>query len=163
MVRLRQLRRPGRSSREALQLLDYTQGGPAPDPANNDTPLRPQALLDRGAADEIHGEGGDDFIYSMTGNDVVYGEGQDNDIVGGFGNDWISGGTGDDDDLGDDSRISTSRNFSLRLDVERHRPAPTSRGLPPATLPGMCLAEPLYGIAGAARPPIRTRGRRTAT
>ena len=94
----------------AVQLLDYTQGGPAYNAAS--------AALDRGAADEIHGESGDDFIYAMTGNDVVFGEGQDDDIVGGYGNDWISAGTGDDGVVGDDGRISTSRN-STRLHVGR--------------------------------------------
>ena len=68
--------------------------------------------LDRGAADEIHGEGGDDFIYGQVGNDVLFGEGQDDDIIGGYGDDWISGGTGDDGVIGDDGRISTSRNSS---------------------------------------------------
>ena len=65
---------------------------------------------DIGAADEIHGESGDDFIYGMKGGDVIFGEGQDDDIVGGYGNDWISGGTGDDGVIGDDGRIFTSRN-----------------------------------------------------
>ena len=41
---------------------------------------------------------------------MIFGEGQDDDIVGGYGNDWISGGTGDDGVIGDDGRISTSRN-----------------------------------------------------
>jgi Ca2+-binding RTX toxin-like protein len=86
----------------SVSLLDYTPGGPDVDPA--------ALTRDRGAADEIHGEGGDDQIYGMTGNDVLFGEGQDDDLVGGWGNDWISGGTGDDGILGDDGRIFTSRN-----------------------------------------------------
>jgi Ca2+-binding RTX toxin-like protein len=86
----------------AAQLLDYTPGGPDYNPT--------QAANDIGAADEIHGESGDDFIYGMKGNDVLFGEGQDDDTIGGYGNDWISGGTGDDGILGDDGRIFTSRN-----------------------------------------------------
>ncbi len=96
----------------AAQLLDYTPGGP-------DYSLA--ALNDIGAADEIHGESGDDFIYGMKGSDVLYGEGQDDDLIGGYGNDWISGGTGDDGVLGDDGRIFTTRNSST-------------------------IGEPLYGI-----------------
>ena len=68
------------------------------------------AATDIGAADEIHGESGDDFIYGEKGDDVLFGEGQDDDIIGGYGNDWISGGTGDDGIIGDDGRIFTSRN-----------------------------------------------------
>ena len=111
----------------AIQLLDYTQGGPAFNAAS--------AALDRGLADEIHGEGGDDFIYGQVGNDVVFGEGQDDDIVGGYGNDWISGGTGDDGVIGDDGRISTSRNssdgytWSNATATLESRPAPAT---PPA-------------------------------
>ena len=96
------------------QLLDYTPGGPD----YNAT----AAARDIGAADEIHGESGDDFIYAQVGNDVVFGEGQDDAIVGGYGNDWISAGTGDDAVLGDDGRIFASRNSTA-------------------------FGEPLYGIA----------------
>ncbi|MGC9329054.1 MAG: hypothetical protein ACP5I1_15575, partial [Candidatus Hinthialibacter sp.] len=63
-----------------------------------------------GAADEIHGESGDDFIHGMTGGDVIYGDSEDDDLYGEAGNDWISGGTGDDGILGDDGFIFTSRN-----------------------------------------------------
>jgi Ca2+-binding RTX toxin-like protein len=68
------------------------------------------AANDIGAADELHGESGDDVIYGMKGNDILFGEGQDDDLIGGHGNDWISGGTGDDGVIGDDGRIMTSRN-----------------------------------------------------
>jgi Ca2+-binding RTX toxin-like protein len=98
----------------AAQLLDYTPGGPDYNAA--------AAALDIGAADEIHGESGDDFIYAQVGNDVVFGEGQDDAIIGGYGNDWLSGGTGDDAILGDDGRIFASRNSAM-------------------------FGEPLYGIA----------------
>ncbi|MEO1639795.1 MAG: hypothetical protein AAFU41_11175 [Pseudomonadota bacterium] len=86
----------------AVELLDYTEGGPDLDPA---------ALFnDNGAADEIHGESGDDTIYGMTGSDVLFGDGQSDDIIGGWGHEWISGGTGVDGVIGDDGRIMTSRN-----------------------------------------------------
>ena len=100
----------------AVELIDYTTGGPDYDPA---------AMEDNGAADEIHGESGDDQAYGMVGDDVLFGEGQDDDLIGGWGNDWISGGTGIDGVLGDDGRIYTSRN------VEGN----TSH-----------MSEPLYGI-----------------
>jgi hypothetical protein len=85
----------------AVEFLDYTEGG---------IDWNRGSCNDIGAADEIHGEAGDDFIYGMKGDDVLYGDGQDDDIIGGYGNDWISGGTGDDGVIGDDGRIMTSRN-----------------------------------------------------
>jgi hypothetical protein len=92
-----------------------------------------QIIADNGAADEIHGENGDDFIYGGKGADWLYGDGQSDDIIGGYGNDWISGGTGDDGIIGDDGRIYTSRN-SLSAD-------PTN--------PGYLVSqgEPLNGVA----------------
>ena len=90
----------------AAELLDYTPGGMDFDPDN--------AVNDRGAGDELHGEAGDDFIYGMTGNDVLFGEGQDDDLIGGYGHDTIFGGTGADGVLGDDGRIYTSRNSTTR-------------------------------------------------
>ena len=45
----------------AVSHLDYTPGGPDFNAA--------QAQLDRGAADLIHGEAGDDVIYGQIGND----------------------------------------------------------------------------------------------
>jgi hypothetical protein len=86
----------------AVRLIDYTPGGPDFDPVHQ--------ALDIGAADEIHGESGDDFIYGGKGSDWLYGEGQNDDVIGGYGNDWMSGGTGDDGMIGDDGRIYTSRN-----------------------------------------------------
>jgi hypothetical protein len=86
----------------AVELLDYTLGGPDFKPA--------EAALDIGASDEIHGEAGDDFIYGMVGSDVLFGDGQDDDLIGGYGNDWFSGGTGQDGVIGDDGRIFSSRN-----------------------------------------------------
>ncbi len=58
----------------------------------------------------MHGEAGNDTVYTGAGNDIVFGDAQDDDLVGGWGNDWISGGTGADGILGDDGRIFTSRN-----------------------------------------------------
>jgi Ca2+-binding RTX toxin-like protein len=111
----------------AAQLLDYTPGGV----------LGAAPTSDIGAADEIHGESGDDFIYGQKGNDVLFGEGQDDDIIGGYGNDWISGGTGDDGVIGDDGRIFTSRNGT---------------------------AEPLNGVAATTQVAISTPGNmQTAT
>jgi Ca2+-binding RTX toxin-like protein len=85
----------------AVKLLDYTPGGPD---------FNSAAGNDIGAADEVHGEAGDDFIYGMKGSDILFGDGQDDDLIGGYGNDWISGGTGQDGVIGDDGRIFTSRN-----------------------------------------------------
>ncbi len=68
------------------------------------------AYTDIGGRDEVHGESGDDTVYSGCGNDVIFGDGDDDDLIGGWGNDWISGGTGQDGVLGDDGRIFTSRN-----------------------------------------------------
>ncbi|MDH4109610.1 MAG: hypothetical protein OEW35_14975, partial [Gammaproteobacteria bacterium] len=84
-----------------VELLDYTVGGPDFNPAG--------AATDIGAADEIHGESGDDFIYGMVGNDVLFGDSESDDLIGGWGNDWISGGQGMDGVLGDDGRIYTGR------------------------------------------------------
>jgi Ca2+-binding RTX toxin-like protein len=85
----------------AVELLDYTPGGVDFDAAGQ--------ANDRGDADVLHGESGDDALYGMVGPDVLFGEGQDDDLIGGYGPDWISGGTGRDGILGDDGRIATSR------------------------------------------------------
>jgi hypothetical protein len=104
----------------AVQLLDYTPGGPA---------VSAGALgTDIGGSDEIHGEGGDDTVYAGRGDDVVFGDAGDDDLIGGWGFDWISGGTGQDGVLGDDGRILTSRN-------------------PGAPAAYTTAGEPLYGIA----------------
>ncbi|MGH8621098.1 MAG: hypothetical protein ACRET3_03075, partial [Burkholderiales bacterium] len=99
----------------AVQLLDYTPGGPDFTPTVESGPadiaINPATgLRDIGAADEVHGESGDDFIYGMVGGDVLFGDGQDDNMVGGYGADWMSGGTGDDGMLGDDGRLFASRN-----------------------------------------------------
>src|SRR5258708_6553052 len=101
----------------AVSLLDYTPGGPDYTPSVESGPadiaINPvTGVRDIGAADEIHGEAGDDFIFGQVGNDVLYGDGQNDSIVGGYGADWISGGTGDDGILGDDGLIFASRNSS---------------------------------------------------
>jgi Ca2+-binding RTX toxin-like protein len=99
----------------AVQLLDYTPGGPDFTTAVEGVPLEVAinpgtGLRDQGQADEVHGEGGDDAIYGMVGNDALYGDQHDDIVIGGYGDDWISGGTGDDGILGDDGRLLVSRN-----------------------------------------------------
>jgi Ca2+-binding RTX toxin-like protein len=86
---------PSKITPRAIVLLDYTPGGNA---------------ADQGAADVLHGEGGDDEIHGQTGNDVIFGEGQDDDLYGEAGSDRIYAGAGEDGVLGDDGRIQTSRN-----------------------------------------------------
>jgi hypothetical protein len=109
----------------AVRLIDYTPGGPDFDTVNH-------AASDIGAANEVHGESGDDFIYGGKGSDWLYGDGQNDDMIGGYGNDWMSGGTGDDGMIGDDGRIFTSRN-SLSAD-------PANSGYK------VSVGEPLNGI-----------------
>ncbi|NEU80298.1 DUF4347 domain-containing protein [Nostoc sp. UIC 10630] len=82
----------------AVRLLDYTPG---------DT-----GTSDRGFADIISGEGGDDQIHGMAGNDVLFGNGQDDDIFGEDGADRLYGGAGEDGIVGDNGMIRTSRNGS---------------------------------------------------
>jgi Ca2+-binding RTX toxin-like protein len=91
----------------AVALLDYHAGGADFNTPDSSDPTR--ASGDIGAADEVHGENGDDFMYGMVGNDVLYGDAQNDTIIGGYGADWISGGTGDDGILGDDGRLFASR------------------------------------------------------
>ena len=86
----------------AVDLLDYTPGGPD----------WPSYAGDIYGDDEVHGESGDDTVYTGGGNDVIFGDAGDDDLIGGWGHDWISGGTGIDGILGDDGRIFTSRNGS---------------------------------------------------
>jgi Ca2+-binding RTX toxin-like protein len=120
----------------AVQLLDYTFGGPAFDAAS--------AATDRGEGDELHGEAGDDVAYGMVGNDVLFGDGQHDDLVGGYGDDWFSGGTGDDAIIGDDGRISTSRNSSSGWDLDPN--GSTLYGNPCEADGATCYSEPLYGV-----------------
>ncbi|RLQ23593.1 LEPR-XLL domain-containing protein [Seongchinamella sediminis] len=68
------------------------------------------AANNRGDADRIWGESGDDFIHAMFGPDVAYGDAENDDIFGEQGTDWLSGGTGEDAILGDTGLIATSRN-----------------------------------------------------
>ncbi|MGU3646985.1 hypothetical protein ACLBXX_18660 [Microbacterium sp. C23T] len=156
-----------------VTLLDYTLGGPDFEPENfglgvgsdctNGSPTQPicSKVLDTatgqwrnvaydptagaqtGGRDEVHGETGDDTVYTGADHDVVYGDAQDDDIIGGWGNDWISGGTGQDGILGDDGRIFTSRNTSTGILTGG---AACSGN---ATVPGAvnaCYSERLYGI-----------------
>ncbi len=105
-----------------VHLLDYTAGGPDFRPDLFGTGQVVGCGADIGGADEVHGETGDDTVYTGCGNDVLYGDADDDDLIGGWGHDWISGGTGQDGVLGDDGRIFTSRNNTT-------------------------VGEPLYGIA----------------
>jgi Ca2+-binding RTX toxin-like protein len=54
----------------------------------------------RGAADNIHGGGGNDRIWGYTGDDSLYGDDGNDMLFGGDGNDRLEGGTGDDILLG---------------------------------------------------------------
>jgi len=102
----------------AVTLLDYTPGGPdyRPDLFPGMTQERAagsgSAAHDVWGVDEVHGESGDDTVYSGGGNDIIFGDAGDDDLIGGWGHDWISGGSGEDGILGDDGRILTSRNGS---------------------------------------------------
>ena len=94
----------------------------------------PTAMDDNGAADEIHGESGDDSSTAMVGNDVMFGEGQDDDLIGGWGNDWISGGTGDDGILGDDGRIYHQPQHGRRASRSTASPACHAGQARPSTI-----------------------------
>ena len=96
----------------AVELLDYTPGGPDYRPDIFD-PENPNYNPDIGQADKIHGESGDDFIYGMVGKDILYGDSEDDDLIGGWGPDWISGGQDMDGVIGDDGRIYTGRYMNL--------------------------------------------------
>ena len=112
----------------AVTLLDYTPGGPDFKPSLTQAGSTAAcingvaATNDIGGADEVHGESGDDTVYTGCGDDRILGDAEDDDLIAGWGDDWASGGTGQDGILGDDGRIFTSRN--------------TTTG------------EPLYGVTG---------------
>ncbi|MEO6494544.1 MAG: hypothetical protein ABIP99_17070 [Ilumatobacteraceae bacterium] len=143
---------PQRLVVRGVHLLDYTVGGPDFKPENfglpvgsdcNGSPTQPtcSTILDTatgawkylqiGGRDEVHGETGDDTVYTGADHDIIFGDAQDDDLIGGWGNDWISGGTGADGILGDDGRIFTSRNTGCSVNSS-----------------AVCtqFAEPLYGI-----------------
>ncbi len=94
-------RGPLRIIPRAVDLLDYTPGGPTFNPAANN---------DIGLASEIHAESGDTTIYGGPGSDTIFGGAGDDDIIGGYGNKWISGGSGNAAIIGSDGRIFRSRN-----------------------------------------------------
>ena len=93
----------------AVTLLDYTPGGPSYNPA---------AAADVVAADEVHGEAGDDVIYAGGGNDVVYGGPGRDTILGKDGNDVIHARDGQRDtiDCGHQRDVA----YVDRLDVVSH-------------------------------------------
>ncbi|HEV8460189.1 MAG TPA: Calx-beta domain-containing protein [Gaiellaceae bacterium] len=102
---------------------------------------------DIGGVSEIHGESGDDTIYSGCGADIVFGDAQNDTIILGWGADWSSGGTGADAILGDDGRIFESRNESSGVTWQTTAPG---HGRWVASCTGgaaNCMAEPLYGVA----------------
>jgi len=152
-----------------VTLLDYTVGGPDFRPENfglglgadclNGSPTQPvcsnilntdlgawrnTSSWQTGGRDEVHGETGDDTVYTGADHDIVYGDAQDDDIIGGWGNDWISGGTGQDGILGDDGRIFTSRNTSSGKPTSSEASC-TANGLAPGAATA-CYSERLYGI-----------------
>ena len=108
----------------AVQLLDYTYGGPD----FNAT----AAASNIGGTAEIHAESGDTQIYGGPNLDYLFGGSGNDLIIGGYGGKWISGGNGETGlttgpqtinttgILGSDGRLAMSRNG---------------------------IAEPLYGIA----------------
>jgi Ca2+-binding RTX toxin-like protein len=94
-----------RVSARAVDLIDYTPGGPDFEQVS--------AATDIGGDDEVHGESGDDSIYGMMGKDILFGDSENDDLIGGWGPDWISGGQDMDGVIGDDGRIFTARYAEL--------------------------------------------------
>ncbi|MBL4908243.1 MAG: matrixin family metalloprotease, partial [Sneathiella sp.] len=82
-----------------------------------------------GKGDLMFGEGGDDFMHGMVGDDVLFGNAENDAMHGEIGNDILFGGTGEDGMLGDDGLLLTSRNTEKANNNDD------------------ALAEPLYGIA----------------
>ena len=118
----------------AILLLDYTPLGETYIATNPASPAQYSTILgtgNRGAADFLHGEAGNDVIYGQTGADTLFGDGQDDILYGNAGADWLSGGTGDDGMLGDDGLLSPSRNG---------------------------IAEPLFGLAATTQTTVATSG-----
>src|SRR5207244_1942866 len=135
-----------------VTLLDYTLGGPDTAPAlfgPTVTNCRGTSkYTDIGGHDEVHGEAGDDTVYTGCGNDVVFGDAQNDQIVLGWGADWASGGTGSDGILGDDGRIFESRNESVGVSWSENYA--TGYGSWVGSCAGngtfACLDEPLNGV-----------------
>lgn len=69
-----------------------------------------------GAADDIYGGSGDDFIRGGRGDDVIYGEGDKDDIAGEEGDDVIFGGEGRDLISGDASYIAGAEHGADYID-----------------------------------------------
>jgi hypothetical protein len=101
-----------------------------------------------GGADEVHGESGDDFVYTGCGSDVVFGDAQNDQIIAGWGADWVSGGTGQDGVLGDDGRIFESRNESSGVTWSENYGIGRGSWVNSCIGNGTfgCLAEPLHGV-----------------
>ena len=102
----------------AVELLDYTYGGPELSPV--------AAATDIGGTAEIHAESGDTQIYGGPNTDYLFGGSGNDLIIGGYGGKWIAAGNGitglyDAEGnpivnttgiLGGDGRLSLSRNTS---------------------------------------------------
>ena len=69
-----------------------------------------------GAADEIYGGSGEDFIRGGRGDDVIYGEGDKDDIAGESGADVIFGGEGNDDLSGDATYVTGAEHGADYID-----------------------------------------------
>ena len=69
-----------------------------------------------GAADEIYGGSGEDFIRGGRGDDVIYGEGDADDIAGESGADVIFGGEGNDSLSGDASYVAGAEHGADYID-----------------------------------------------
>jgi Ca2+-binding RTX toxin-like protein len=159
-----------------VSLLDYTPGGPdfRPDLFNTNTgncangspasgpcsnPLTTgtchgvgtgtSKYVDIGGGDEVHGESGNDTIYTGCGNDVIFGDAGNDSIVAGWGDDWVSSGTGFDGVLGDDGRLFTSRNTVSGAVWNNTTDSYVIGGCTGSATNwanASCLSEPLYGI-----------------
>ncbi|OUR78342.1 hypothetical protein A9Q83_08220 [Alphaproteobacteria bacterium 46_93_T64] len=81
-----------------------------------------------GKGDLMFGEGGDDFMHGMVGDDVLFGNAENDAMHGEIGNDVLFGGAGEDGMLGDDGLLLTSRNTEKANNNDDE------------------LSEPLYGI-----------------
>src|SRR5919106_3277237 len=53
-------------------------------------------LIGGAAADDLHGNGGNDFLQGGDGADTVLGDAGNDTLSGNGGNDWVRGGTGND-------------------------------------------------------------------
>lgn len=99
---------------------DTLRGGPGNDKIHGGLGIDDRA----DAADEIHGDagnddiwagGGDDTAYGGDGNDNLYGQSDRDTLWGGSGNDRVYGGTGDDTLHGDEGSDNVRGGAGLDL------------------------------------------------